>query len=120
MWCLKHSLTHIILGEETDLTKRSSYPSSPLQHQGSWPRESPDTHKDLHGIPHRILRPLVSGTQCLLQANLEGPETALIKEADNPAWSEAQVPSSSLQQRGSLCVEFLDTPKVLTGPSMGS
>ena len=92
-------------------------PSGPLQHWGSWPGESLDTHKDPHRIPHRILRPLVSGTQLLLQSNRSGPETALIKEGDNPAWSGAQVPSGSLQQWSSLCAEFLDTPKVLTGPS---
>jgi hypothetical protein len=32
-----------------------------------------------------ILRPLVSGTQLLLQSNHAGPETALIREAENPA-----------------------------------
>jgi hypothetical protein len=31
------------------------------------------------------LRPLVSGTQHLLQTNGAGPETALTREADNPA-----------------------------------
>jgi hypothetical protein len=51
----------------------------------SLPGESPDTRKDSHRIPHRILRPLVSGTQRLLQSNRAGPETALIKEADKPA-----------------------------------
>jgi hypothetical protein len=39
------------------------------------------------GVPHRIrhgiLRPLVSGTQHLRQSKHMGPETALIKEADN-------------------------------------
>jgi hypothetical protein len=39
------------------------------------------THKTRHGI----LRPLVSGTQLLLQSNRSGPETALIKEADKLA-----------------------------------
>ena len=34
---------------------------------------------------HRVLRPLVSGTQLLLQSNCTGPETALIREAENPA-----------------------------------
>jgi hypothetical protein len=60
-------------------------PSGPLQHRGSFPVESPDTHKDPHGIPHGILRPLVSGTQPLLESNCMGPETALNREADNPA-----------------------------------
>jgi hypothetical protein len=60
-------------------------PSGPLQHQGPWPRESPDTCKDTHRIHQGILRPLVSGTQRLLQSNLAGLETVLIKEGDNPA-----------------------------------
>jgi hypothetical protein len=38
-------------------------------------------HRTLHGI----LRPLVSGTQLLLQSNREGPETAIIREAENLA-----------------------------------
>jgi hypothetical protein len=91
-----------------------------LQHQGALPAESPDTHKEPHRIRHGILSPLVSGTQHLLQSNCAGPDTALIKEADNRAWSGVQVPSGSLQQRTSLCAEFLDTPKVFTGPSTGS
>lgn len=61
------------------------WPSGPLQHHGPWPGESPDTRKDPHRIHHGILGPLVSGTQHLLQSNLAGPETVLIKEADNPA-----------------------------------
>jgi hypothetical protein len=68
---------------ETENSKKN--PSGPLQHRGSLPAESPDTRKDPHRIPHGILRPLVSGTQHLLQSNRSGPETALIKEADNPA-----------------------------------
>jgi hypothetical protein len=58
-----------------------------------------------HRIPHRILRPLVSGTQRLLQSNCAGPETALTREADNPAWWGAQVPSGPLQHQGSLPTE---------------
>ena len=38
-----------------------------------------------HRTLHRILRPLVSETQLLLQSNLAGPETALIRKAENPA-----------------------------------
>jgi hypothetical protein len=49
------------------------------------PAESPDTGKDPHRIPHGILRPLVSGTQHLLQSNHAGPETPLTREADNLA-----------------------------------
>jgi hypothetical protein len=83
--------------------------SGPLQHQGALPAESLDTRKDPHRIPHGILRPLVSGTQHLLQSNPTGPEIALIKEADNLAWSGAQVPSGPLQHQGSLPAESLDT-----------
>jgi hypothetical protein len=60
-------------------------PSSPLQHRGALPAESPDTRKEPHRISHGILRPLVSGTECLLQSNRVGPETALTREADKPA-----------------------------------
>ena len=41
----------------------------------------PCTHRTLHGI----LRPLVCGTQLLLQSNRAGPETALIREAEHLA-----------------------------------
>jgi hypothetical protein len=74
------------------------------------------THKNRHGI----LRPLLSGTQPLLQSNLVGPKTALIREAENPAWSGAQVPSGPHQHRGTLGMESEDTRKVYTGPSVGS
>jgi hypothetical protein len=47
--------------------------------------ESPDIRKDPHRTPHGILKPLVSGTQCLLQSNRTGLETALTREADNLA-----------------------------------
>ena len=60
-------------------------PSGLFQHWGALPEESPDTRKDPHRIRHGILGPLVSGTQHLLQSNRAGPETALIKEADNRA-----------------------------------
>ena len=72
----------------------------------------PATHK----TRHRILRPLVSGTQLLLQSNCTGPETALIREAENPA----QVPSGPRQHQGTLGMESEDTCKVYTGPSTGS
>jgi hypothetical protein len=49
----------------------------------------PATHKTCHGI----LRPLVNGTQRLLKSNRSGPETAFVREAENLAWSGAQVPS---------------------------
>jgi hypothetical protein len=62
----------------------------------------------------------VSGTQLLLQSNLAGPETASIREAENPAWSWAQVPFGPCQHRSSLGKESADTYKVPTGPSTGS
>ena len=52
-------------------------------HRGALPVESPDTRKGPHRIPHGILRPLVSGTQCLPQSNRAEPETALTREADD-------------------------------------
>ena len=61
------------------------YISVYIQEQQQRPMESLDTRKDPHRIPHGTLRPLVSGTQHLLQANRMGPETALTREADNPA-----------------------------------
>ena len=64
---------------------KSKTSSGPLQHCGPWPGESADTCKDPHRIGHGILRTLVSGTQRLLQSNRAGPQTALIKEAGNPA-----------------------------------
>jgi hypothetical protein len=73
-----------------------------------------------HRTIHKILRPLVSGTQLLLQSNRAGPETALIREAENPAWSESQVPSTPRQHWGTLGPESVDTPEVPTGASMGS
>ena len=73
--------------------------------------ESPDPRKDSQSIPHGILSPLVCGTQNLLQSNCMGPETALIREADNLDWSGAQVPSGPPQHQGSLPVESPDPRK---------
>jgi hypothetical protein len=77
-------------------------PSGPLQHQGACGVSGHTQGKDPHRIPNGILRPLVSGTQSLLQTNRMGSETALTREADNPAWSGAQGHSSTLQLRGFL------------------
>ena len=68
-----------------EVFRMRSQASGPLLHHGPWPGESADTRKDPHRIRHGILRPLVNGTQRLLQSNLAGRETALIKEADNQA-----------------------------------
>jgi hypothetical protein len=95
----------------TFLSWRQVKETGQLQHRGALPVESPDTRKDPHKIPHWILKPLVSGTQCLLQSNRMEPETALTREADNPAWSGAQVPSSPPKHRGALHSESLDTRK---------
>jgi hypothetical protein len=71
--------------DQNKKTKKQKKQKNKLQHQGVLPAESPDTHKEPHKIPHGTLRPLVSGTQRLLQSNHVAPETALIKKADNPA-----------------------------------
>jgi hypothetical protein len=47
-------------------------------------RVLPNTRKGLHGTPHGILRPLVSGTQHLPQSNRAEPETAVHREAGYP------------------------------------
>ena len=52
--------------------------------RGALPVKSPDTRKEPHRIPHRILRPLVSGTQRLPQSNRAEPETAVHREAGYP------------------------------------
>jgi hypothetical protein len=84
-------------------------PSGPLQHWGALPAESPDTCKEPHRIPHGILRPLVSGTQRQLQSNHAGPETALIKEADNQTdQGHKSLPIHS--SRGVPCVQSFWTP----------
>jgi hypothetical protein len=90
---------------------RGSSPFQPTTAPGSLAGEFPGTLKNPHRICHGILRPLLSGTQRLLQSNCMGPETALIKEADNLAWSGAQVPSSPLQHQGPWPGESLDTRK---------
>ena len=86
------------------------------------PGESADTRKDPYRICHRILRPLVRGTQHLLQYNHAGPETALIKEAGNPAKYGAQVPSIwPTAAPWSLARGSLQTPaRTHTGSAMGS
>jgi hypothetical protein len=72
--------------EVTELYDKNfkSRPSTPLEPRATLPGESPDTRKGPHRTPHRILRPLVSGTQRLPQSNLAEPETALHREADYP------------------------------------
>jgi hypothetical protein len=86
------------------------------------PGESADTCKDLHRIRHGILRPLVSGTQLLLQSNRSGPETALIKEAGNSARYGAQVPSGlPTAAPWSLARGSVQTPATThTGSAIGS
>jgi hypothetical protein len=74
------------------------------------------TQSTLHGI----LGPLVSETQLLFQSNLEGPETALIRDAENLNWPGSQVPSSRPKHQVTLGSESADTPKVPRALSMGS
>jgi hypothetical protein len=66
-----------------EIDKTSPFGLAPAPtHLGHWVCRQPQgPHRTLHGI----LGPLVSGTQLLLQSNLVGPETALIREAENPA-----------------------------------
>jgi hypothetical protein len=59
---------------------------------------------------HGILGTLVSGTQLLFQSNHVGPETALIREAENPG---SQVPSSWRQHQVTLGSESSDNPTSL-------
>jgi hypothetical protein len=114
-------MVSICITAETALTREADnpawagaqVPSSPLQHQGALPSESLDTSKEPHRIPYGILRPLMTGTRHLLQSNLAGSETALIKEADNPAWSEAQFPASS---RLPCARSFWTTPRSSQNP----
>ena len=84
-------------------------PSGPLQHRGSFPVESPDTHKDPHRIPHGILRPLVSGTQHLLQFNRAESETALIRESEKPA-NQGPKPLLIHTSTGVPCVQSIWRP----------
>ena len=74
----------------------------------------------LQSTLHGILGPLVSGTQLLFQSNHVGPETALIREAENPAWPGSQVPSGWPQDQVTLGTESADTPKVPRALSTGS
>jgi hypothetical protein len=88
--------------------------SGPRQHQGTLGTESSDTPK-VYRTLHRILRPLVSGTQLLLQSNCAGPETALLREAENPGWTRVTSPTDSRQHWGTLGTDSADNPKVPTG-----
>jgi hypothetical protein len=76
--------------------------SAPFEHQGTLPAESPDTRKGPHRIPHRILRPLVSGTQHLPQSNRMEPETAVNREADYPGLTWGTSPFHSTRAPGCL------------------
>ena len=75
------------------------------------PTESLDTCKDSHRIPHGILRPVMRGTNHLLQSNHVGHVTALIREAEKPASSGSQFPSCPYQHRGTLLTVSPDTCK---------
>jgi hypothetical protein len=85
---------------------RSTPTPGQLERGVCWHPQGP--HRTLHGI----LRTLVSGAQLLLQFNRSGPETALIREAENPAWPGSQVPSGPRQHWGTLVTESVDTRKV--------
>jgi hypothetical protein len=89
-----------------------SVPSVGRQHQGTLGTDSEDNLQGPQRTLHGILQSLMSGTQLLLQSNRAGPETALIREAENPAWPESQVPSGQCQNLGILSRESTDTPKI--------
>jgi hypothetical protein len=59
------------------------------------------SHKGPHRIPHRILRPLVGGTQHLPQSNRAESETALTREADDPGLTWGTSPFWSTRAPGS-------------------
>jgi hypothetical protein len=61
----------------TQLLRMRTSPSGPIS---TGVARAPATHN----TRHRILRLLVSGTQHLPQSNCAGPETALVREAENP------------------------------------
>jgi hypothetical protein len=86
-------------------------------HLGCWVAGHP---KGPQRILYGILGPLVSGAQLLFQSNLAGPETALIREAENLAWPGSQVPSSQHQHQVTLGAKLADTPKVPRGVSKQS
>jgi hypothetical protein len=74
----------------------------PLEPQSTLPADSPDTRKDPQRIPHGILRPLVSGTQCLPQSNRSEPEIVVNREADYPGLTWGTSPSHSTKAPGYL------------------
>ena len=88
-----------------------------VQQQGALPAESPDTHKDPHRIPHGILRPLVSVTQCLPQSNRMEAETALTREADDPDLTWGISPFWSTRAPGCLASGVSQHPQ---GPTQDS
>jgi hypothetical protein len=90
--------------------------SSPLEHWGALPAESPDTLKGPHRIPHGILT-LVSGTQHLPQSNHEEPETALTREADDPGLTWGTSPFRSTRAPGCLASRVARHPQ---GPTQDS
>jgi hypothetical protein len=65
-------------------------------------RVLPNTRKGPHRTPHGILRPLVSGTQCLPQSNRMEPETAVHREAGYPGLIWGTSPFRSTRAPGYL------------------
>jgi hypothetical protein len=92
-------------------------PSSPLEHQGALPAESPNTRKGPHRIPRRILRPLVSGTQRLPQSNRAEPETVVNREAVDPGLTWGTSPFHSTQTLGCLASRVSRHPQGRTQDS---
>jgi hypothetical protein len=89
-------LENNIMSEVTVLKRTHMTPSAPLEPECTLPADLPDTRTGPHRIPHRILRPLVSGTQRLPQSNRAEPETTGNREADYPGltWGTSQFRSN--------------------------
>jgi hypothetical protein len=88
-----------------------------LEPRGTLPVEAPDTRKGPHGIPHGILRPLVSGTQPLPQSNHAEPETAVNREAEYPGLTWGTSPFRSTRAPGYLASRVARHPQGRTQDS---
>ena len=74
-------------------------------------RVLPNTHKGPHGTPNGTLRPLVSGTQRLLQSNCVELETAVHREVGYPGLIWGTNPFHSTRAPATLPAESPDTRK---------
>jgi hypothetical protein len=81
------------------------------------PADPPHTRTGPHRIPHGILRPLVSGTQCLPQSNHAEPEIAVHREAGYPGLIWGTSPFRSTRAPGYLASGLAQHPQ---GPTQDS